>query len=149
MQEYMVIWFSFNMVFGLWSLRNYLTMVVGFLTGRGYRQNTLGKFIDLVVLSSCLSQYLIYTGAFKQFYLAIHTASYFGGGVVEYTNSGKLIKENEMDIKIEWPNGLVTDLNTATVKQDVVSCAVQNVMVLSMTYDVIIDCGVVTFVEKS
>jgi hypothetical protein len=54
-----------------------------------------------------------------------------------------------VNIKIEWPNGLVTDLDTATVKQDVVSCAVHNVVVLSMTYDVIIDNGVVTFVEKS
>ena len=62
MSELMVVWFSFNVVFGLWSARNWLLWLVAEFTGGYYSQSTAGKLLDLVTLVSCISQYLIVTG---------------------------------------------------------------------------------------
>jgi hypothetical protein len=53
-----------------------------------------------------------------------------------------------MKIQINWPNGLTTDLGTETTSDKTLLNVMRNVVVLSMTYDVIIDNGVITFVDK-
>ena len=62
MSELMTGWFAFNVVFGLWSAKNWITWGVAFFGGHTFHQNTAGKLLDLVIASSCLAQYLIVNG---------------------------------------------------------------------------------------
>lgn len=57
----MAVWFSFNIVFGLWTAKNYLTYMRAKLTDRSYSQSTFGMLLDLVVLTSILT-FLVYGG---------------------------------------------------------------------------------------
>jgi hypothetical protein len=54
-----------------------------------------------------------------------------------------------MYLKIEWPNGQNSHYSTATTSNETLLQTMQKVMALSLTYDVIIDKGVITFCEKS
>jgi hypothetical protein len=57
-----------------------------------------------------------------------------------------------MNIRIEWPCGdyhTKSNFSTNDKSSDLLVSAMRDVLVLSMTYDVIINNGVITFVEKS
>ena len=58
MEILMNIWVVFNLVFGLFTLKNYLKVLWGILKNRGYTQSDLGKLLDMVVLVSILSYIL-------------------------------------------------------------------------------------------
>jgi hypothetical protein len=56
-----------------------------------------------------------------------------------------------MQVKIHWPNGdyhTKSNFSTTGKDTDLLVLAMRDVLVLSMTYDVIIDNGVITFVDK-
>jgi hypothetical protein len=57
-----------------------------------------------------------------------------------------------MQVKIHWPNGdyhTKSTFSTTGEHTDLLVLAMRDVLVLSLTYDVIIDNGVITFVEKA
>ncbi len=56
---------------------------------------------------------------------------------------------NEMNIRIEWPWGDQENVQLSTVSNKVHSTLLTDLMRLSKEWDVIIDKGVITFVEKS
>lgn len=59
MQELlMVLWTAFNLVFGLWTLRNLLVYTYAKLSGRRHKQTDLGVFLDMVVRASIIAQLL-------------------------------------------------------------------------------------------
>ena len=62
MSDLITVWFAFNVVFGMWSVKNWITWGVALFGGRGFVQNETGKLLDLVIASSCLAQYLIING---------------------------------------------------------------------------------------
>lgn len=49
------VWLAFNIVFGLWSSRNWLLWAYAMLSGHKFRQAEFGKILDLFVLISILS----------------------------------------------------------------------------------------------
>ena len=53
-----------------------------------------------------------------------------------------------MLIKVEWPWGDEDNLELNTESNKIHSILLTDLMRLSMTYDVIIDNGVITFVDK-
>lgn len=53
----MNIWLALNIVFGLWSARNWLIYFAGVVSGRGCSQNQLGAILDLIIPASCLAYY--------------------------------------------------------------------------------------------
>jgi len=59
MENLMLIWLAFNIVFGLWAARNWLVYFTAFFTGGRYTQNSLGRILTLLATTSCLAQYLI------------------------------------------------------------------------------------------
>lgn len=54
----MNIWLAFNIIFGLWSARNWCLWLIGVFSNRTYRQNTLGQMLDLVIPVSILAYWL-------------------------------------------------------------------------------------------
>jgi hypothetical protein len=52
------IWLAFNIVFGLWSSRNWAVWLWAGLTDRNFKQSQTGKMIDLLVLVSILGYWL-------------------------------------------------------------------------------------------
>lgn len=55
MEIAMNVWLSFNIVFGLWSLRNWIGWVCALMSGKQVNQNTLGVMMDLVIPASILA----------------------------------------------------------------------------------------------
>ena len=60
MEFFQAVWLSLNIVFGLWTFRNISVKIYATATGNHYRQNQLGSFLDLFVISSLIAYYLIY-----------------------------------------------------------------------------------------
>jgi len=54
------VWLSLNIVFGLWSARNWQIYFCARLFGKRYQQNQIGMFLDLIIPSSILAYYLTY-----------------------------------------------------------------------------------------
>lgn len=54
------IWLALNIVFGLWSARNWTIFTYCVLFGGRIHQAQLGKLLDLVVPASILAYYLTY-----------------------------------------------------------------------------------------
>jgi hypothetical protein len=53
----MNVWLAFNIVFGLWSGRNFAIRFWTLITNDRYQQSDLGKILDLLVLVSILAYY--------------------------------------------------------------------------------------------
>lgn len=49
------VWLAFNVVFGLWSSRNWLIYFYCGLTGKVFSQSDAGKMLDLLAVASVLS----------------------------------------------------------------------------------------------
>lgn len=58
MELVMNVWLAFNTVFGLFTAKNLIVRVCTFFNRGKYHQNDLGKFLDMVVLTSILAYYL-------------------------------------------------------------------------------------------
>ena len=54
------LWISFNIVFGLWSLTNWVKYFYYVVTNRKFDQSNLGKMLDLVILCSILTYVFSY-----------------------------------------------------------------------------------------
>lgn len=54
------IWLALNIVFGLWSARNWSVKFFALLSGERYQQNQIGGFLDLIIPSSILAYYFTY-----------------------------------------------------------------------------------------
>lgn len=51
----MNLWIAFNVIFGLFTLRNFVIRLYATVNRRAYRQSELGYILDMVVMSSCLA----------------------------------------------------------------------------------------------
>lgn len=49
-------WLAFNVIFGLWSARNWLMFFYAAGSGRKFKQSDLGKILDMLILVSIASQ---------------------------------------------------------------------------------------------
>lgn len=58
MEIYMTAWLAFNVVFGLFTLRNRLVYVYAILTNKAFIQSDLGRMLDLFVLTSIVAYIL-------------------------------------------------------------------------------------------
>lgn len=59
MEILMNLWFSFNVVFGVWSAKNWFVYLYASITSKyKFSQNQLGKMLDLIVLVSILTYFL-------------------------------------------------------------------------------------------
>ncbi len=54
------IWLALNIVFGLWSARNWLYWSIATLFDKRYNQSSAGVILDLVIPLSCLAYYLTF-----------------------------------------------------------------------------------------
>lgn len=54
------IWLALNIVFGVWSARNWLVYFYGKLSGRKVLQSELGRLVDLTILSSILAYWFTF-----------------------------------------------------------------------------------------
>lgn len=53
----MNIWLALNIVFGMWSARNWLVYFWSIVSGSKYNQSDLGTILDLLIPASCLAYY--------------------------------------------------------------------------------------------
>jgi hypothetical protein len=49
------VWLAFNIIFGLWSSRNWLIYLYACCANRKYNQSSMGTLFDLIVPVSVLS----------------------------------------------------------------------------------------------
>lgn len=54
------IWLALNIVFGLWSFRNWLIYFIAMITNKNFRQSSTGQILDLLIPASCLAYYLTF-----------------------------------------------------------------------------------------
>lgn len=55
MEVLMNLWLAFNVVFGLWTVKNMSVRVRAFVSRKGYTQSDLGEFLDLMIVVSVLT----------------------------------------------------------------------------------------------
>lgn len=60
MELQQIVWFSFNVVFGFFSVTNYLVHFKGYLYNKKSLQSTFGRITDMFVMTSILSYCLYY-----------------------------------------------------------------------------------------
>lgn len=60
MEIFQNIWLALNIVFGLWSGRNWLMWVVAAVFNKSYNQSQSGAVLDLTIPASCLAYYFTY-----------------------------------------------------------------------------------------
>jgi len=53
-------WLAFNIIFGLWSARNWLLYIYAKLMGARFTQGEYGRLLDLLIPTSCLAYYLTF-----------------------------------------------------------------------------------------
>lgn len=59
----MNIWLALNIVFGIWSARNWLAFFIYcFSSGSRFNETNLEKYLDLVIPASCLAYYFTVSG---------------------------------------------------------------------------------------
>ena len=51
----MILWFSMNIPFGMFSLRNFIVKLVAIISNVGYNQSTFGKILDCFVVGSIIA----------------------------------------------------------------------------------------------
>lgn len=64
MEHLFWVWLAFNIVFGMWSARNWLYWLCGALTNKTFIQSDLGRVLDLITLVSVLSMIFMFNFEF-------------------------------------------------------------------------------------
>ncbi len=54
------LWLAFNIIFGLWSARNWVIYVYAKVIGAKFNQSSSGRMLDLAIPTSCLAFYLTF-----------------------------------------------------------------------------------------
>lgn len=54
------IWLALNIVFGVWSSRNWMVYFYAKLKNKTFNQSSLGQILDLLILTSCLAYILTF-----------------------------------------------------------------------------------------
>lgn len=57
----MSVWFSFNVIFGLWTFKNIVIKLIALFRLKSIKQSAAGRLLDLVVMTSILT-FFIYGG---------------------------------------------------------------------------------------
>ena len=51
----MNLWLAFNIIFGIWSARNWLLWALGVFLNKSYNQSNIGQMLDLIIPVSILT----------------------------------------------------------------------------------------------
>lgn len=69
MEHLFLVWFAFNIVFGMWSARNWLLAFWAACTNRTLIQSSLGRILDLIIPVSILTMFFMFDGSIITFSL--------------------------------------------------------------------------------
>lgn len=58
MEILMNVWLALNVVFGLWSARNWIIYLYAVFTNATFKQSDVGKALDLLIVSSIMAYWI-------------------------------------------------------------------------------------------